>query len=244
MRIPRVYVPSVDLIPDQLLSLPESVSQHLLRVLRLQEGAIVRVFDGHQHEHAATLCGIQKHQAQIRIGEAVSTCAESPVSIHLGQAVSRGDKMDYTIQKSVELGVTAITPLFTTYSGVNLSGERLNNRLTHWRHVIISACEQCGRSFLPTLHPPITLQEWLTQQQATDKFLLAPNGAKRLRDIELTTQQISLLAGCEGGLSDAEILLAESANFAGICLGSRILRTETAALAAISAIQCLWGDLG
>lgn len=243
MRIPRVYC-SEELISGRELLLAEDASAHLLRVLRLKSGAALYVFDGLGQEFSATLTQVIKHRAGIQVGEPCPRQMESALRIHLGQGISRGEKMDYTIQKAVELGVHKITPLFTQFSGVNLSGPRLEKRLLHWQAVIVNACEQCGRNVLPVIDAPIQLEDWLRQCEAPLKFIMAPNGTKRLQDFTADKVGIALLTGPEGGFSPEEVLLAERAQFQLLRLGPRILRTETAAAAALAAMQCLWGDMG
>ncbi len=243
MHIPRVYCQEAARSGQNIL-LDAAASNHLLRVLRLKTGSGLRVFDGCGLEFLATLIDQQKKKAIIAITEPRPSFLESPLHIHLGQGISRGEKMDYTIQKAVELGVTKITPLYTQYSGVTLSGERIEKRLAHWRSIIISACEQCGRNVLPTIVPPLSLEHWLQACQEPLRFILQPGGNQHLRNITKAADYVALVTGPEGGFSAEELALANQAQFQALNLGPRVLRTETAAPAAIAALQCLWGDMG
>ena len=179
-----------------------------------------------------------------RVTDAIKISNESPLRITLLQAISSGDRMDYTIQKAVELGVTAIQPISSQRSVVKLNAERAQKRTEHWQNVAISACEQSGRAFVPEVLAPLSLETWLANNphSSTSRILLNPVGAKRLRELAKPNAAIELLIGAEGGLSPEEIRLATSHQFQSIVLGPRILRTETAAITAISAMQTLWGD--
>ncbi|MBL8259408.1 MAG: 16S rRNA (uracil(1498)-N(3))-methyltransferase, partial [Candidatus Competibacteraceae bacterium] len=168
---------------------------------------------------------------------------EPPLRIVLAQGVSRGEKMDYTLQKSVELGVSAIQPLLTDYGGIGLSDERWLKKVQHWRGVIIGACEQCGRNRLPELRDPATLSDWLNRSsEAGSRWLLDPLAEAGLRELDAPNGRATLLIGPEGGLSVEEIQRARAAGFVGVRLGPRVLRTETAGVAALAAVQTLWGD--
>jgi 16S rRNA (uracil1498-N3)-methyltransferase len=242
MRLTRLYTPQ-QLQTNQTILLDVRASNHLIRVLRARINDPLIVFDGRGYEFHAELIAIQKNLAQVLIKEAIISLTESPLSIHLGQAISRGEKMDYTLQKAVELGVKTITPIWTEHTGVKLSAERIDNKLTHWQQVIISASEQSGRSVVPSLRPPEDLTHWLKAGDATSKWILHPEGGKRLKDLSPPQGPVYLLVGPEGGFSDQEVVLAQQFGFAVISLGPRILRTETAAPAAIAVIQSLWGDV-
>lgn len=243
MRLTRIFTPE-PLITGHDICLDADSSHHLLRVLRQKPGDSLLVFDGQGHEFHAQIVAVIKHQAQVHIGKPEYSMVESPLAIHLGQAISRGEKMDYTLQKAVELGVKTITPLFTERSGVKLSAERIENRLAHWRGVVISACEQSGRSYLPVVEAPVALPDWLKQGKESLKLLLQPGHNSHCLKEFAPHDQVCLLVGPEGGFSSHETTLAEQHGFASLRLGPRILRTETAAPAAITALQCLWGDMG
>ncbi len=242
MRLTRIYT-STALQKDQNICLDARASNHLLRVLRLKVGDALIVFDGKGGEFLAEITTTTKQSAHVLVQQARPSIPASLLSIHLGQAISRGEKMDYTIQKAVELGVKTITPLFTERGGVKLAAERLENKLAHWQQIAISACEQSGRSDLPTIALAQPLSTWLTQRTENCKLILDPGHNKQLKNIFPPEQDICLLVGPEGGFSDTEVVLAQQAGFEAISLGPRILRTETAAPAAIVAVQCFWGDM-
>ena len=242
MRIPRIYLPS-HLEPGLSLELSEHAFQHAIRVLRLKQDAKLFLFDGKGNEIEATIETINKKNAFVRTGNIIPSNAESRLSIHLGLGISKGERMDYAIQKAVELGVIEITPLFTEHCVVNLDEKRSKKRKEHWQGVITSACEQCGRSLLPILNEPTTLTRWTTQQNEL-YLILDPLANNSLKSVKPETKKVNVLIGPEGGLSANEIdELKSKNNFYTIRFGPRILRTETAAVAVLTAIQALWGDL-
>jgi len=242
MRIPRIFTPS-DLNSGTSIELDENAFNHAVRVLRLKQGDSLILFNGHGGEFEAELAEVQKKRASASIAQFHDKDCESPLPIILGQCISRGEKMDYTIQKAVELGVTEIAPLFSERCGVKLNQERMEKRLRHWHSVIISACEQCGRNRIPELHAAISLTDWQQQLDASLKLVLDPCADETLKTLSKPEQNVALLIGPEGGLSDDEINSAIKHGFNGIRLGPRILRTETAGLTTLSVIQQLWGDL-
>lgn len=239
MRIPRIYQ-SQRFNTGDTVSLDARVSHHIIRVLRLKENSPLIIFNGQGGEFSATIQSISKQTTTVLVGSYSDRTAESPISIHLGQAISRGDKMDYILQKSVELGVSAITPLITLRSEVKLDKDRLEKRLQHWEGVIIHACEQSGRTQIPVLHPPQKLTDW--QPNSDLKLILNPHNGQSLKEFPDSISSVALLIGSEGGLDDQEIQALEKQDFLSLKLGPRILRTETASLAIISAIQYRWGD--
>ncbi len=243
MRIPRIYTPT-PLQSGVTIELDEDGFSHAVRVLRLSEGSALMLFNGEGGEYAATLCDVQKKRTSAAIGDYSNRECESPLRIILGQCISRGEKMDFTIQKAVELGVTEIVPLFSERCGVKLDKERSDKRTRHWQSTIISACEQSGRNRLPLLHAPLPLEQWLGTLKASCKLVLDPCASHSLAQLPKPEKSAALLIGPEGGLSDSEISHAIKSGFTGIRLGPRILRTETAGLVVISSIQQLWGDLG
>ena len=172
-----------------------------------------------------------------------ATEAESPLYFHLGQVISRGEKMEFTIQKSVELGVNVITPLFSSRCGVKLGGERLDKKLQQWQKIAIAACEQCGRNRIPEIRPAMDLSHWLAEETTELKLNLHPRAHHSVNTLPPPDSGVRLLVGPEGGLSDEEIEQARARGFVDILLGPRVLRTETAALTAITALQCRFGDL-
>ncbi|MDQ5911784.1 MAG: rRNA ((1498)-N(3))-methyltransferase [Pseudomonadota bacterium] len=245
MRIPRFYLP-IPLAAGMTAPLDDHVFNHAVRVLRLGVNAPCILFDGQGSAFAATLIEVGKRSAAAQVLEAVPSATESPLRITLAQGISRGEKMDYTLQKAVELGVTAIQPLFTERSGVQLSGERLARKIQHWQGIVIGACEQCGRDRLPELREPVAFMDGLAPLTAAPGLglLLDPLAEQGLRDLTPPSGPMMLLIGSEGGLSPGELARARTVGFVGVRLGPRILRTETAGVAALAAIQALWGDCG
>lgn len=242
MRIPRIYHPE-PLFAHSQVALDDNAARHVARVLRLGPGAELTLFDGNGGEYSATIYEQNKRQVIAKLGDLRKVDLESPLKITLAQGISRGDRMDYTIQKAVELGVSCIVPLSTERSVVNLKGERLEKKLAHWQGVIISACEQCGRNTLPELLPQRTLNEWLASKPAGQGLLLDHRAEASLGSLKIS-DELTLLIGPEGGLSGQERQHAIDSGYQGIRLGPRVLRTETAALTALAGLQSRWGDLG
>ena len=239
----RIHVADT-LAPGMILTLPAAASHHLTRVLRVAAGDCIVVFnDG--VEYAATVTGIDRAGVAVKLAAGSVVDRESPLACTLAQVVASGDRMDVTLQKAVELGVNAVQPLFSERSVVRLVGERAAKRSTHWRQVMVSACEQCGRNKIPGLSPPLTLTAWLDGLAAVSgresRILLSPYATTQLAHLS-RPQGITLLAGPEGGFSDAEVAHATDRGFVAVRLGPRVLRTETAALAALAAMNVLWGD--
>jgi 16S rRNA (uracil1498-N3)-methyltransferase len=226
------------------LQLSESAAAHATRALRLNIGDSAIVFNGDGFDYACELLSIKKNTVIVTITDAKKVSNESPLNITLLQAVSSGDRMDFTIQKAVELGVTCIQPISSQRSVVKLSAERAEKRTEHWQNVAISACEQSGRAVVPKVFPPMSLEHWLNHNPIANatRVQLNPVGAKRLAEMQKPLTEIQLLIGAEGGLSQGEIDLATKQGFQSIVLGPRVLRTETAALTAISIMQSVWGD--
>jgi len=238
MRTPRIHLPGPLAVGDEV-TLPEAAARHLGRVLRLGPGAALRLFDGRGGEYAATLSTVEKRRVSARIEAFEPREVELPFRVVLAQAVSRGDRMDLTLQKAVELGVGAIVPLVTARSAPLPAGERLERRVAHWRGIVASACEQCGRNRLPGVLPPARLGTWLPEAPAGTRLMLDPDAGSSLRQASLVRGDVTLLVGPEGGLDSKELAQAEGAGFVGIGLGPRVLRTETAALAALAQLQLL-----
>ena len=226
------------------VKLSENAASHATRVLRLNEGDLINLFNGDGFDYACELVLVKKSEVLAKVKSSVALNSESPLNITLLQGISSGDRMDYTIQKAVELGVKQIQPIATERSVVKLSAERAEKRMEHWQNVVISACEQCGRATIPAVSAPKTLANWLSTNLQSDatRILLNPIGAKRLAELAKPGSETQLLIGAEGGLSNAEIDTAISQGFQSVILGPRILRTETAALAAMSVMHALWGD--
>ncbi|MGH8531951.1 MAG: 16S rRNA (uracil(1498)-N(3))-methyltransferase [Gammaproteobacteria bacterium] len=242
MRIARVYV-EAPLRCGATLVLPRACAEHLARVLRHRAGDAIVLFNGQGGEWEATIASIGRAEMAVIIGSHHAIERESPLRVTLAQGVARGERMDYTIQKAVELGVTRIVPIAARRSVVHLGEARAERRLDHWRKVIRHACEQCGRNLLPAIEPVVDLPTWLAGASSGVNVLLATRGETALSDLTLTEPELTLLAGPEGGWSEEEVYAARQAGFLGLRLGPRILRTETAAVAALSAFNSLWGDL-
>jgi 16S rRNA (uracil1498-N3)-methyltransferase len=238
----RVYIDQ-PLSAGSIITLPEDAARHLVQVLRMRLGDSFIAFNGRGGEYAATLSTAGKREAQATIGQLSNVDRESPLSITLAQCVSKGDRMDYTLQKAVELGVGTIIPLISSRTVVKLDAERWAKKIEHWQGVIISACEQSGRTRVPKLAAPEDLDDWLRSSADENlKLILAPGASKQLRQLNPGLRAITLLIGPEGGLSEAECTLAAKHEFVPLALGPRILRTETAGVAALAAIQAQWGD--
>lgn len=242
---PRFLVPG-PLSSGIDLDLPEQPARHVA-VLRLREGDPITLFCGDGVEYAAVLTLIARRLVRVRLGERVVISRESPLRITLAQCISSGDRMDLTLQKATELGVHCIIPLSSERSIIKLRDERADRRHAHWRHVVAAACEQCGRNSIPEVRPPTDIQTWLTSIGVDEpdgclRLVLAPETRNSLRNHE-RQMDVTLLIGPEGGLAEQEVAAATKHSFRPIHLGPRVLRTETAPIAAIAAIQVLWGDL-
>ncbi|MDR2220100.1 MAG: 16S rRNA (uracil(1498)-N(3))-methyltransferase [Methylobacillus sp.] len=238
----RFYYPA-KLAPGARLELPENAARHAARVLRLKPGDAVTLFNGDGHDYAAELIRVTKDSVTARVHEQRQGARESPLDVTLAQCISSGERMDFTLQKSVELGISRIQPLAAERSVVKLSGERAEKRVQHWQNVVIAACEQSGRARVPEVLPPVPLLHWLgVSQDFALKLMLDPHAERCLHDLQKPDGAICLLTGCEGGFAPGEISAALHAGYTGVKLGPRILRTETAGLAALAAMQTLWGD--
>jgi 16S rRNA (uracil1498-N3)-methyltransferase len=243
MRNPRIFQQSQFTL-NETVPLSDDAFGHVVRVLRLKEGDTITLFNGEEaFQYTATLCNVTKKSANVKVISREENNSESPLNIHLGQGISRGDRMDFTLQKSVELGVNTITPLFTERCGVKLNAERLEKKRQQWQKIVISACEQSGRANVPIVAEPMLLAEWLKQETTALKINLHPKAQHSIMNLPLENTRVRLLVGPEGGLSDEEITQANDSDFHDVLLGPRVLRTETAALTAITALQCRFGDL-
>jgi len=226
--------------------LHQDAAHHAVRVLRLAVGEPVVLFDGLGGEFEARITRIDRGAVSVKTGAHLDVERESRLHVRLVQGLSSGDRMDITLQKAVELGIAAIQPVATERSVVKLRDERAQRRAEHWQKLVVSACEQCGRNRVPEVAPLMSLPDWLAQIEMPPldgeaRLLLSPGAAQSLRELA-PVARITLLVGPEGGLSPVEAELAQSRGFLPVRLGPRILRTETAALATLSAIQALWGD--
>jgi len=240
VRVPRIYLDAT-LAEGATLPLSAERLNYLKNVLRLRDGQAVRVFDGQNHEADATL-SLGKREASLAIGCVVMHSVESPLQTHLLQAMGKGEKMDWVIQKAVELGVTRITPVATERSIVDLKGERADKRHARFIDIAIGACEQSGRNVLPRIDPILSLDEALAQTDATLKWVLYPNRGHAAKPFVASPENVAVLIGPEGGLSDHEIEVAIASGFMPLTLGPRVLRTETAPIVALSVLQMQWGD--
>jgi len=241
MRRPRIYFTELLNHVGQLVALDENGSKHLVQVLRLKTDAEIILFDQRGEEFLATLSVADKKASQATLLEHLRSEAPAALQITLAMGISRGERMDFSIQKAVELGVSHFQPLFTERCMVQLKGDRQQSRLDHWQGVIRHACEQSGRALLPSIAEPTNLSDWLST--FSDNGLMLDHRAEHsLTSLPTPKDSLTLLVGPEGGLSQAERDLALQHNFAAARMGPRVLRTETAPLAALAAIQTLWGD--
>ncbi|MFG0457118.1 MULTISPECIES: 16S rRNA (uracil(1498)-N(3))-methyltransferase [Shewanella] len=243
MRVPRIYQPQ-PLAVNQQLNLDEDGAAHIGKVLRMGSGEHISLFNGDGNDYLAEIVDAGKKSVTVKVLSCEANPSESPLNLHLGQVISRGDRMEFTIQKSVELGVNTITPLFSDRCGVKLNGERLEKKIQQWQKIVISACEQSGRSQVPIVRPAMELQEWCSEPTSALKLNLHPRAAHGINGLDLSHTRVRLLIGPEGGLSAEEIAMTETYQFTDVLLGPRVLRTETASLTAITALQLRFGDLG
>lgn len=238
----RLYL-ARPLAPQMQVELPEDAVRHLVQVLRMQAGETLTVFNGHGGEYDAVLEHADRRHARLRLGAHHAVSRESPLPVTLVQCVSKGDRMDYTLQKAVELGVSRIVPLVSERSVVRLDAERWARRQAHWEGVVIAACQQSGRTVIPPVAAVADFGRWLAQPPAPGlRLTLAPGAAQGLHGLSRPSDGVSLLVGPEGGLSAAEIRQAGAAGWLPLHLGPRILRTETAGVALLASLQALWGD--
>jgi 16S rRNA (uracil1498-N3)-methyltransferase len=243
MRIPRFYI-NQSLQVALELELPKDIHHHAIQVLRLKIDDVLLLFNGEGGEYLATLTSVEKHHSSIRIISYNAVQRESPLEITLALAMIKANKMDFAIQKAVEMGVNTIQPLYTKRSVVKLKANRLDKKLAHWDGVIKAACEQSGRTAIPQLYVPITLESWLQIPSSILRLAMLPGDYPKINVLEQPeNKQMALLVGPEGGFTDQEIELLLSANIKGIQFGSRILRAETAVIAGIALCQQQWGDL-
>lgn len=243
MPISRIYQ-NIPLKTGQDVQLSDGAFHHLARVLRAKAGELVVIFNGQGGEYKGVIATITKKNIVVTIHHEIEREAESSLNIILAQGISRGEKMDYTIQKAVELGVKKIIPLITERCTVKLNQERSERRWQHWQSIIIGACEQSGRNYIPELSLPQFFENWVTAAKADFCFVLAPNSNNHLKEIVIPNRSHVILAiGPEGGWTEKEEQIAKNKDFMGLNLGPRILRTETAAIAALTAFQCLYGDM-
>lgn len=245
MRLTRIYVPGVGgpLAAEREAELPPAAGEHVTRVLRLRIGAAITLFDGGGGEWSAEIISIARNRVRARCHAHSPIERESPLTITLLQSLARGEKMDWIVQKATELGVACIVPISTERGVVHIDEDREPKRLAHWQAVAASACEQCGRNRLPTISAPLALAAAMQMHLPQTRLTLTPEATARLATSVRTSPSIALLVGPEGGLTEHELHLSEARRFLAVNFGPRILRTETAAIAALAALQLLAGDL-
>ncbi|OED45778.1 16S rRNA (uracil(1498)-N(3))-methyltransferase [Endozoicomonas sp. (ex Bugula neritina AB1)] len=241
MRNPRIYSDQ-PLSAGASIELIDSAANYVGKVLRMKVGEPLVLFNGQGGAFQSTILVTSKKSVEVELNSFLEDDAESPLTIELGQTLSRGERMDYAIQKATEMGVTNITPLFSERCEVKLKADRVEKRLKHWQQIAISACEQCGRNVVPVIHSPANLDDWLSTRKTELNFVLHHRTEKKLEGFD-KPNSVSLLIGPEGGLTADEITLAENQQFAPLALGPRVLRTETAPVASIALMQYLWGDV-
>jgi 16S rRNA (uracil1498-N3)-methyltransferase len=245
MTFPRFLCPAALVGSDvgREYALPEAVAHHALRVLRLNVGDRVTLFTGAGGEFAATLLRADKREAVVRIDAFESVERENPFAVTLAQGIAANDAMDHAVRRSVELGVAAIQPVLTTRSARMPDGERGEKRLAHWRQIVTSACEQCGRNRVPEVHGVVAIEHWLASRNGAGAgMVLSPTADVSIADTPRPRDTLDMLVGPEGGFTPEEIARARKAGMIAVRLGPRVLRTETAALAALAAVNVLWGD--
>ncbi len=242
MRLTRVYV-DAPLASGMRVTLQGSAAGHLTRVLRLRVGEALTVFNGAGGEYAASIEHAHAGRVAVAIGELRAIERESPLTLTLAQGVSRGERMDLVVQKATELGVSGLAPVLAERSVVRLTAQQAERRLNHWRAIAIAACEQSGRNRLPAIASPVPLRDFLRTSDGSMRLLLSPAATATLADLPRLVSAVTVLIGPEGGLAEAEQEAAVAAGFRPVRLGPRVLRTETAAIAALTLLQREFGDL-
>ena len=243
MRLTRVYV-DASLAPGTQIALVGNAASHVTRVLRLRVGQVLTLFNGRGGEHAASIDKAHGGEVTVSVGEHAAIERESPFPVTLAQGISRGERMDLVVQKATELGVSRLVPLLTERSVVRLDAQQADRKFNHWRAVAIAACEQCGRNRLPDVALPTQFRDFLRQApEGGTRLLLSPEATRRIEDVPRPERGATVLIGPEGGLSEEEQQDAQASGFTAVRLGPRILRTETAAIAAITLLQREFGDL-
>ncbi|MGI9301558.1 MAG: 16S rRNA (uracil(1498)-N(3))-methyltransferase [Gammaproteobacteria bacterium] len=242
MRFPRIYVDQL-LRPGDALQLQGQTYQHLVRVLRLRPGAELVLFNGKGGEYQATLADVQRRGASVTVGGHVDVCRESVLRITLLQAISRGERMDYALQKATELGVDNIRPVIAEHTIVRPGDKRMAGKMDHWRKVIVAASEQSGRTKVPELLEVTSLEQSVRAVSTDARRLVFDSSGSALNSVERVNESLVVLVGPEGGLTESELNSSAANGFTHVQLGPRTLRTETASAAALTAVQLLWGDL-
>jgi len=242
MRIPRFFIDE-PLLVDSTIQLPAELAHYMSTVLRLRIGSPLVLFNGNGSDYPSEVADIHKRHTSVLVNAQIGLSVESPLHLHLGQGVSKGERMDIALQKSVELGVSEITPIITENCNVKLDQERWQKKHASWCKLVISACEQCQRNVIPKLHLPITMHQWLGQSSDLDKIVLAPGSKTYLSGLSKPQKGFRIVIGPEGGLSEQEIYTATETGYTAVNIGSRILRTETAAIASLAILQSNFGDI-
>lgn len=230
------------LCEQHTLELPPGAANHVFNVLRMRNGDALTLFNGDGHNYAAAIIHAAKRSVQVQINSAILSNTQSNLSVHLGQVISKGDRMDFTVQKATELGVSEITPLWSERCDVRLKAERLENKMAHWEKVIIASAEQSGRTDLPVLHSPRHAKDWVEDNNADVRWAMHPFKMKHAPKETDAPASAAILVGPEGGLTEQEVEHAVKQGFETMTLGKRVLRTETASLAALSVLQYRFGD--
>lgn len=241
MRIPRIYTTS-SLTGKEPIIISGQSAIHIIKVLRLRRGDKVYLFNGSGLECRALINTVEHHTVEFSILDCKEYDRESPLSIHLVQSISKGERMDWILQKGTELGASCFTPVYSKRSVTKLDSRRLQSRMERWNNIIIHACEQSGRNILPDIRPPVSLEAAIESVCSENRFFLTPEGGSRFNEVK-SCSEMALFIGPEGGFDDSELQIMQNSGVIGICMGPRTLRTETAALAAITAIGTLHGDL-
>jgi 16S rRNA (uracil1498-N3)-methyltransferase len=243
VRLNRVHVPQPLVKGDEVL-LPDAAGYHVARVLRLRPGAPLVLFDGSGNDFRGEIVAVDGDRVRVSVGELAAGLRESPLAITLVQAVSRGERMDFTLQKATEMGVRRIQPVLSSRSVVRLDERQADRKLRHWQAIVAGACEQCGRSVVPEVRPALEIGRYLADSpREGQRLVLSPDGPASLAGLSSAASRVELLIGPEGGLDGAELDAAARAGFKPVRLGPRVLRTETAGIAAVAVLQALWGDL-
>jgi len=243
MRLTRVHADG-PLVTGNLIRLPTAGAYHVSKVLRLRPGAALVVFDGNGGEYRAEITRLEDGDVEVRVGDFSPGTPESPLQLTLVQGVSRSERMDWALQKATELGVAVIVPVLTARSVVRLDDKQIVRKQDHWKAIVASACEQCGRSKVPAVAAPQPLRDYLaTSRKDGMRLVLSPTGPASLAGLSSVPRKVELLIGPEGGLDDEELIAAQKASYMPVKLGPRVLRTETASVTALSVLQAMWGDL-
>jgi 16S rRNA (uracil1498-N3)-methyltransferase len=245
MRIPRIYT-TQPLSENSSITLDQAAAHYVVNVLRMREGRPLILFNGEGGEYEGTLATTSKKSAMVNLFKFTDVVVESPIETVLGVCLIKNDRMDWLMQKATELGVAKICPLLSEFTDVKFHQDRADKKMQHWNQVVINACQQSGRTGIPVIEKPIKLEDWAARVESDQKLVLHPYQSKKLKEIiadDLTVNSVALLVGPEGGLSEDEVKVTHQYGFQPLSMGPRILRAETAPLAALSLVQQVFGDL-